>query len=359
MKILIIKLSSIGDVVHTLPSLQSIRNAYLSAEIDWLVEEEAGNILEGNPMISEIFIIKKNGWLKDFRSTYNVFRRIRKTGYDIVLDFQGLFKSGIWVFLSKGKRRIGFDKSREMSYIFLNEKLPPYDPDKHAVDRYLDIAEYIGGRRDAVEFLIPISEHEKEKVPELLKANGIVEGERFVIVSPAARWETKLWEAGKFAGLCNEIIDRLLCKVVIVGSTSAGEVARITSLTDERVINLAGKTTLKELAYLMSLSSLVIAVDSGPMHIAAAMAVPVVAIFGPTAPWRTGPYGTIHAIIRKELPCSPCFSRVCDNKDKMCMRGIEVRDVMRAVEAQLNFKLQNAKTAEKGNEETGKSFSLS
>src|SRR3989344_6104518 len=291
MKILIIKLSSIGDVVHTLPSLQSIRNAYPSAEIDWLVEEEAGNILEGNPMISEIFIIKKNGWLKDFRSTYNVFRRIRKTGYDIVLDFQGLFKSGIWEFLSKGKRRIGFDKSREMSYIFLNEK-----------------------------------------VSELLRANGIMGGERFVIVSPVARWETKLWEAGKFAGLCNEIIDRLLCKIVIVGSSSTGEVARITSLTDERVINLAGKTTLKELAYLMSLSSLVIAVDSGPMHIAAATAVPVVAIFGPTAPWRTGPYGTIHAIIRKELPCSPCFSRVCDNEDKMCMRGIEVRDVMRAVE---------------------------
>src|SRR3989337_3245234 len=209
MKILIIKLSSIGDVVHTLPSLQSIRNAYPSAEIDWLVEEEAGNILEGNPMLSEIFIIKKNGWLKDFRSTYNVFRRIRKTGYDIVLDFQGLFKSGIWLFLSKGKRRIGFDKSREMSYLFLNEKLPPYNPDKHAVDRYLDIASYLGLKHEKVRFPIFVSESEKKKISGLLKTNGIWEGTPFIVINPMARWETKLWDIRKFAALCNEIMDRV------------------------------------------------------------------------------------------------------------------------------------------------------
>lgn len=342
MKILIVKLSSIGDVVHTLPALYALRSAYPSAKIDWLVEEAASNILIGHPLLNDVFTVKKNGWFGDFRNTYNVAKNIRATDYDIVLDFQGLFKSGIWVFLSNGKKRIGFDKSREMSYLFLNEMLPAYDPDKHAVDRYLDIVKYLKIDADEIKFPIHISENEKKKVSGLLKANNIWEGMPFVIVNPEARWQTKLWDIKKFAGLCNEIMDRLGLKVVVVGASYGDKNKEIASLTNNRVIDLTGKTTLRELAHLMSLSSVVATVDSGPMHIAAAMGAPVVAIFGPTAPWRTGPYGKIHNIVRKELPCSPCFSRACRSKDNMCMKEIEAGDVMKAVEAQLNHKLKGA-----------------
>lgn len=338
MKILIIKLSSIGDVVHTLPALYALRNAYPSAKIDWLVEEEPSNILTDHPLLNDVFVIKKKGWLKDFKRTYDIARKIRALDYDIVLDFQGLFKSGIWVFLSNGKRRIGFDKSREMSYLFLNEKLPPYDPDRHAVERYLDLVKYLGIKCGSMNFPIPVTENEKKKVSGLLKTNGIWERTPFIIVNHTARWETKLWGAKKFAGLCNGVIDNFSCKVVVVGVSSGKENKEFFSLTNNRVVDLTGKTTLRELAYLMSLSSIVITVDSGPMHIAAAMGVPVIAIFGPTAPWRTGPYGKIHSIIRKEMPCSPCFSRVCKGKDNICMKEIEVRDVLPAVEAKLNHK---------------------
>ncbi len=342
MKILIIKLSSIGDVVHTLPALYALRNAYPSAKIDWLVEEAASNILIGHPLLNDVFTIRKRGWFRDFKGTYNVAKNIRALDYDIVLDFQGLFKSGIWVFLSGGKRRIGFDKSREMSYLFLNERLPAYDPDKHAVDRYLDIIKYLKVNCSEVKFPIPISETEKKKVSDLLRANGIRNDEPFVIINHMARWKTKLWDTEKFAGLCNEIMDRLACSVVIVGASYSEKNKEIASLTNNRVADLTGKTTLKELAHLMSLSSAVITVDSGPMHIAAAMGVPVVAIFGPTAPWRTGPYGKIHSIIRKELPCSPCFSRVCKGKDNICMKEIGISDVLPMVEAQLNYKQRGA-----------------
>ena len=123
--------------------------------------------------------------------------------------------------------------------------------------------------------------------------------------------------------------------MVVVGASSEKDNKEFFSLTNNRVVDLTGKTTLKELAHLTSLSSVVITVDSGPMHIAAAMGVPVVAIFGPTAPWRTGPYGEGHTVIRKELPCSPCFSKICKDKDNICMKEIEVRDVLSAVEAQL------------------------
>lgn len=342
MKILIIKLSSIGDVVHTLPALYALRNAYQPAKIDWLVEEDASNILIGHPLLNDVFTIRKMGWFRDFKGTYNVAKNIKAMDYDIVLDFQGLFKSGVWVFLSNGKRRIGFDKSREMSYLFLNEKLPPYNPDKHAVDRYLDIIKYLKVNPSEVKFPVFISENEKNRVSGLLKANSILEAEPFVIINHMARWESKLWDIKKFAGLCNEIMDKFACRVVIVGASYSEKNKEIASLTNNRIIDLSGKTTLKELAHLMSLSSAVITVDSGPMHLAAAMGVPVIAIFGPTAPWRTGPYGKIHSIIRKELPCSPCFSRVCKGKDNICMKEIEVRDVLPAVEANLNYKQRGA-----------------
>lgn len=336
MKILIVKLSSIGDVVHTLPALYVLRNAYPSAKIDWLVEEEPSNILIGHPLLNEVLIVKKRGWLKNFRATYSIAKKLRALNYDIVLDFQGLFKSGLWVFLSKGKRRIGFDKSRELSHLFLNERLPAYNPDKHAVDRYLDIAEYLKANRSKVEFPIAISENEKKKVYGLLKANGIWEGTPFVVVNRMARWETKQWGVKKFAALCSEVINRFSCRVALVGASSGKENKEIVALTDNRAVDLSGKTTLKELAYLISLSQMMITVDSGPMHIAAAMGVPVIAIFGPTAPWRTGPYGALHTVIRKELPCSPCFSRVCKGKDTLCMKEILAEDVIKAVERQLH-----------------------
>src|SRR3989337_487752 len=336
MKILIINLSSIGDVVHTLPALYALRNAYPSAKIDWLVEEERSNILIGHPLLNEVFVIKKKGCLKDFKATYSIARRLRALNYDIVLDFQGLFKSGLWVFLSKGKRRIGFDKSGEFSHLLLNERLPAYNPDKHAVDRYLDIAEYLKANRSKVEFPISISENEKKRVRGLLKTNGIWEGTPFVVVNLMARWETKQWKVKKFVDLCNEVINRFSCRVVLVGAFSGKENKEVVALTNNRAVDLSGKTTLKELTYLMSLSQMLITVDSGPMHIAAAVGVPVIAIFGPTAPWRTGPYGEGHTVIRKELPCSPCFSKVCKDKGLICMKSIEVKDVLKAVEAGLN-----------------------
>lgn len=229
-----------------------------------------------------------------------------------------------------------------MSCLFLNERLPAYNPDIHAVDRYLDMVKYLGVNFDRVAFPIPLSEHEKKKVDGILNANGIREETPFVVINPSARWKTKLWKTKRFAALCNAIIERFSCKVVMVGTSYNEQNKDIASLTNNRVIDLTGKTTLKELAYLMRLSAAVITVDSGPMHIAAAVNVPVVALFGPTAPWRTGPYGEIHTVIRKELPCSPCFSRVC--QDMACMEKIEVEDVLKAVEQ----KLQKAKEAVHG-----------
>ena len=340
MKILIIKLSSIGDVIHTLPSLYAIRRRYPDAVIDWLVEEDASRLVNGHNLLNDCIIVRRKRWLKKplsaetWQEASIILKTLRDREYDIVIDFQGLIKSGIWTFLSKGKRRVGFRRRRELSSIFLNEALPPYNPDLHAVDRYQKLAQHIGAEVTNVEFPLSISENERQNAISILKENGVLEGQLFIVVNPMARWETKLWGNDRFASLCNLITDKFDMRVVLTGSGSmVSEIDKIIAMTNGRTVNLAGKTDLKELTAIICYSKLMITVDSGPMHIAAAIGKPVIALFGPTAPWRTGPYGDRHIVIRKGLPCSPCFLKKC--KDVKCMKEIKVEDVIKAVEIQL------------------------
>jgi lipopolysaccharide heptosyltransferase I len=341
MKILIVKLSSIGDVVQTLPALLALRGGHPDARIDWLVEEAASDIIKDHPLLDEVIVVRNRSWLKDMGENLKTARYLAGKGYDMVLDFQGLLKSGIWVFLSRGTRRIGFSNAREMSHIFLNEKLPPYSPERHAVFRYLDLARYAGGNQDPTSQeepafpvpSIPIGERERERVKRLLKEGGIQDGTPFFIINPCARWETKLWSDKSFAELATLASRRFDMKAVLVGSTGDGEKAgRINSMAGKVTLNLAGRTTLKELAYLMSQARFVITVDSGPMHIAAAVGARVFALFGPTAPWRTGPYGDEHRVIRKGIECSPCFQKRCI--ELRCMDEISVEDVIGVIAEQ-------------------------
>jgi ADP-heptose:LPS heptosyltransferase len=249
----------------------------------------------------------------------------------MVLDFQGLIKSGVWAYLSRGRRRIGFSNAREHSHLFYNEKLPPYDPERHAVDRYLDMARYAGGVVDESVFRFDPGPEAARGAQEALEEEGVGDG-GFFIVAARARWETKLWSDEKFAGLARRIIDKTGLKAVLVGGMSDFEgLEWLKARIGEGAFNLAGATSLKEFAALSSMAGFVVTVDSGPMHIAAAAGARVVAIFGPTAPWRTGPYGNGHIVVRKDLDCSPCFRKSCEDK-KRCMELITIDDVMEAVE---------------------------
>ncbi|MEE9614153.1 MAG: lipopolysaccharide heptosyltransferase II [Thermodesulfobacteriota bacterium] len=334
MKILIIKLSSIGDVVQTLPALESLRRGHPRAKIDWLVEEAASDIVVGHPMLDEVVVVKGRGWVKDTAENFRVARSLAEKRYDMVLDFQGLLKSGIWVYFSKGERRVGFANAREMSHLFLTEKLPPYDIERHAVERYLDLARCAGGAEaegEAFSTPLHVGEEAGEAASGLLEDGGINGETDFFVVNPRARWETKLWPEERFAEVIRLAQERLGMRAVIVGSPPDRAAAeRIAEMAGKgNTINLAGRTSLKQLAFVMGRASFVLTVDSGPMHMAAAAGTPVVAIFGPTAPWRTGPYGKMHSVIRKEMDCSPCFSRKCARLK--CMDAIAAEDVMDAI----------------------------
>ena len=171
MEILIVKLSAIGDVIHTLPSLEALRAQYPESRITWLIEEGALDIIRDHPCLDDIIVSKRKKWIKGIvrptrcvqtiRECISFFKELRGKDYDIVIDFQGLFKSGILTVLSGGKRRLGYDGTREFSSLFLNERVPPIDPDVHAVERYLHLAAYLGTKVNRHGFFIPINEKER------------------------------------------------------------------------------------------------------------------------------------------------------------------------------------------------------
>ncbi len=342
MKILIIKLSAIGDVVQTLPALEAIKKLYPDSEITWVVEEAAAGILEGHPLIDRLLVSRRKAWLKTLRSPLTAgagigdiirfIRELRSVRYDIAIDFQGLFKSGVLIGLARATRKIGFDRTRELSYLFLNERLPAYDIEKHALQRYLDVARYLGASDPSSECMLPIG-REVSAIRKKIEGMNLKDGP-LVAINPVARWDTKLWPERNFAELGDRLVKERKAVVIFTGSPEDRAVNdRIISLMGETALNWAGETTLKEVAALASLSDLFITTDTGPMHLAAAAGAKVLALFGPTSPRRTGPYGPLHVVVRTGIVCSPCFQRKCEIGVR-CMEGITVEAVMRQIKLQ-------------------------
>jgi len=346
MNILIVKLSALGDVVQTIPAFEALRSHYPAAHISWLVEEGAAELLEYYPGLDEAYVCHRKFWLKKLRKPLfwpavaldiiQFTRRLRSRYYDVIIDFQGLLKSAIWVGLARGARKVGFAGTREGSWRLLNERMPPYDPDKHALDRYLDVARYLGA--EVEEILVhdpwtPAEEHQFNDRLSQVTRNGETP---LILCHPMSRWQTKLWPKAKFARLAAEMVVGLQATVIFTGSAEdRDEIAAVMrEAGGVGLYNWAGTTNLRELAYLCKKADVVISTDSGPMHLAAVLGTPVVALFGPTAPWRTGPYGHMHRVLRMERDCSPCFQRNCETVE--CMTAIEVDDVFRAVVEQLD-----------------------
>ena len=339
MNILIVKLSAIGDVIHTLPSLAELRRLYPDAHITWVVEEAAADLIIGHPHLDEVIISRRKSWIKDIKAgkvaatlleARTFVRRIRSRRYDLVIDFHGLLKSSMVVFLSGGKRKLGYDSWQELSGLFLNEKIPE-DMNKHAVDRYLDFPRYLGAEIHDVEFILPLTDKTKADAKRLLDQHHLSE-KNYIAVNPIAYWETKLWDNAKFAKLADQIKEELKLDVIFTGSNRT-DAADILSRMTKEGINLGGKTSLPMLAEIYKCARAVITTDSGPMHLAAAVGTPVIALFGPTDPARTGPYGKGHTVIRADLPCSPCLLKKCPTKE--CMKEITPEQVYAVLENQI------------------------
>jgi heptosyltransferase-1 len=207
-RILIVKLSAIGDVVHALAVLDVLRQNFPSSRIDWVVEESAAGIIESHPALDRVIISRRKSWQREmtgerrfgpaFREIISCIKELRSVQYDCVLDLQGLFKSGLLTGLSKGNRKIGMGGAREGASLFLNEPLVPVNYQQHAIDRYLQLAAYMGCSWKSWENRIPLTEADQKRLDQRLADQRI--NKQLVAINPMAKWETKLWEPDFFYG---------------------------------------------------------------------------------------------------------------------------------------------------------------
>ena len=343
-RILMVKLSAIGDVVHTLPALNALRRHLPNAHITWLVEEAAAELVIGHPALDDVLVSRRKTWLKGLKTDKrrqhlnemaDFIGRLRRRRYDVVLDFQASLKGAVLIALARAKRKIGFGpglEHQELSYCVLNERVPAVSMEIHALDRSLLLLQAMGITVSQVEYKLPITVFHHRNVERLKSNLGISEKLPLVAINPMAQWDSKLWTVEGFARVADHIQSKRALSVVFTGGP--GDEAYIDDICarmSTQAANLAGKTDLLTLAALLKHARLVITTDTGPMHIAAAVGTPTVALFGPTAPWRTGPYGQGHLVIQDERHCQPCFKRRCLYPEG-CMASITPEKVIGAVE---------------------------
>jgi len=335
MRLLIVKLSSLGDVVHALPTLAALRRASPDAHIAWLVGPAAAGILAGHPMLDATFVWRGDATpaaphTEALTSTLALARRLRAQRFDAALDLQGLLRSAVLAYLSGARRRVGFRNFQEGAFLFNTERAISDRKDIHAVFGYLAFAAHLGAPTDVIEFPFPDSPGAGKRLDALLAPAA---GKPLVALIPDASWPTKRWPTERFALVADALADDGAACVIIGGDASGPAADEILRRAESHPINAAGRTLLPDLPALFRRCALAVANDSGPMHIAAAVGRPVVALFGPTSPVRTGPFGDGHAVIRAPVPCLDCHRRRCS--DLRCMTGIPVDQVVDAARRML------------------------
>jgi lipopolysaccharide heptosyltransferase I len=317
-RILIIKPSAIGDVVHALPVLNLLRRRWPAAHLSWLVTPACAGLLERHPQLDEVVRFERRefgrGW-RNPRVAWDLMRfmlGLARRRFDLVVDLQGLFRSGWLAAATRAPLRAGFAKAREGAWLFYTHRVPTGPPEQHAIERYLTLAQAVGCERAPVEFHFAVDDSDRSAVAALTPG-------RYAVLLPGANWVTKQWPVERFAALVGPLRRRMGLECVVAGGPETKALAaRIPGAVD-----LAGRTNLRQLVALLERAALVVANDTGPMHIAAALGRPLVTPFGPTNPVRTGPYRRLDSVVRLDIPCSPCYSRRCSHVSCLEWIGID------------------------------------
>ncbi|HEX8521198.1 MAG TPA: lipopolysaccharide heptosyltransferase I [Tepidisphaeraceae bacterium] len=330
-RILLIKPSAIGDVVHTLPVLKLLRRRWPAAQIAWLVTPACSGLLEDHPLLNEVMLFDRKrfgqGWKnpKSLLGLGSFAWQLRQRKFDLVLDLQGLFRSGWLAWQSRAPVRVGFSNARELAPLFYTHRINVGDPEQHAIDRYLKLIAAIGCETSPVEFDFNVTDADRAKVAQLID-----DDHPYAVLLPGTNWDTKRWPIKQFTALAWALKDRLNLDSVVAGGPQ--DVALGDQIGCQ---NLAGKTNLRELVALLERAALVIANDSGPMHIASALGRPLVTVFGPTNPVRTGPYRRMDSVVRLDIPCSPCYSRKCSHQS--CLQWLGIESVIQVAQTQMEM----------------------
>jgi len=374
-RILLIKLSAVGDVVHTFPFLNRLRRQYPAARIDWVLKPAIAELVRHHPAIDNVVLYPhqashglRPGWQALAAGT-SLIAELRSVRYELVIDLHGQLRTAILALATGAPKRIGFDRPRAEVWRASERKIPPparkhawqgaregswlaYTHrlsiptlDMHAVDRYLRFGMMLGLAEDGVDFSFAIPDSSVARADRLLREYvGGVDDSRLTVIAPGTIWETKHWSTEGFAQVARHLIRNNLI-VVLIGSSSERAVCQQVASAAPGAVNLAGVTTLSELAALIRRAAICITNDSGPMHLAVALNRPVVSIFGPTDSLWIGPYRRANSVLSAALACAPCYLRRLSQcpHHHACMRGISAEAVIERIEATLAN--ENGRTA--------------
>lgn len=326
-RILIIRLSAIGDVIHGLPTLCALRQALPNAFLGWVVEGRSGDLLEGHPALDALVRVPRR-WLKSPREVLGLRRRLHELKIDTTIDLQGLTKSGIVAWLSGAPRRIGKAgaDARELSRWFNNE-LQPCDGN-HVIEHYLDLLRPLGIQSPAVRFDLPERADDSRMVDTFLQAEGLVSG-RFAVLNPGAGWPAKIWLAERYGQLARHLAAQHgLPSVAVWGGDEERPLAEAIVATSVNQSRLAPSTSMTELAALCRRAALFVGSDTGPMHLAVAVGTPTISLHGPSRAAWCGAYGPQNTRLQSSYEPDDAYKR--HGANDAAMRAITLAQVSAA-----------------------------
>lgn len=331
LNILILKPSSLGDVVQALPVLRMLKRALPQAGLWWWIDSAYQDLLKDDPDLTGLVPFPRRNWTTPagLRTMAASLRQMRQIRPDVVIDLQCLLRSALAGWLANGKRYIGLDDRRELAHLFYDTAIPRPATDAHAVEWYLKVLDVLG---------IPVTWNfewlpTRHATAEAIRQHHQCATQLWIALCPGARWPTKRWPVPYFAQTAKLIQAQTPnAKFVVLGAEADRTAAeRISTELGDGCLNLAGQTSIPELIEWIRLARLVITNDSAPMHIAAAVGTPIVTVFGPTDPKRTGPYRARARVLTHSLPCMPCLREHCTwHVPLQCMHEIHPDQVAEA-----------------------------
>ncbi len=336
-KILILKPSSLGDVVQALPVLRLLKLHWPQSEIHWWIASGLKSLLEGDPDIANLIVFHRQRWQSpwNWAELARSVRAMRAQKFDLVIDLQGLARSGTIAWLANGATTIGLGNSREGARGYYDISVDRPSGKQHAVDWYLKVLEELNLRVDGKYDWLP----ERPMVAQAIRSKWPVEGRRWLALCPGARWLNKRWPVEHFCELVRMLSQRQpdLHFAILGGAEDMLLGRAISSAAPSRCVDLTGQTTLPELVEWVRACDGMVTNDTGPMHVAAALGKPVVALFGPTSPAQTGPFGQLKEVLQnRSLPCVPCMKSDCRHVRSLeCLWSLQPSSVAEQLAAQL------------------------
>lgn len=353
-RFLIVRTSSLGDLVHGLPVASAIKKTLPSAHVAWLVEKRFEALLKACPCVDEPIPVRFRGGLSGppdpfgLKLLISFLRRRAREGFDVAVDLQGLLRSGLLTFFSRAPVRIGFPGAsvRERgNTLFTNIRPAAIPARSHVIDRNLALLHPLGIRLQghrAFPLCLP-APLSRRRFP----GAGKPEDRIWVGLHPAAGWPTKQWGVERYAGLADRISRRWNARVFVLWGPGEKRLADTLIHSMRAQAELAPEMGVGSLAAFLARCDLVVGGDSGPLHLASALGTPVVGLYGPSDPVRNGPAGPGARVVRTGAPCAPCWKRSCP--DRRCMAAIELDRVWAEVEAAIEETRQDPRRADPEN----------